>query len=176
MQIIQKAVQCKDKQAYYELHLAIINPLLPNSLTDKEIKILASFMAIDEKLVEDDRFNSLVRKKIMEKHKLSAGGLGNYLKSMIKKGFLTKSKITGRIKIKPFMIPEPNMQGYQFKIGYEIVKKNIEKVISNTSEEEVRLTPPKEGYQVGEENNFDHASTIIDEEDEENEQPYKMEE
>ena len=87
MEVIRKAIVCKSRMEFYELHLAIINPLLPNRLTEKEILILASFMSADERLVEDDRFNSLVRKKVMQRHQLSAGGLGNYLKAMIKKGF-----------------------------------------------------------------------------------------
>ena len=120
MQVLKKSIKCSSREEYHQLHLHIINPLLPNKLTDKEILILSSFMSIDEKLVEDDRFNSLVRKKVMEKHKLSAGGLSNHLKSMITKGFLTRSKVTSRIKIKPFVKPGDNMQGYKFRIGYAI--------------------------------------------------------
>jgi hypothetical protein len=151
MEVIRKAIPCKSRLEFYELHLAIINPLLPNKLTEKEILILASFMSVDEKLVEDDRFNSVVRKKVMQKHNLSAGGLGNYLKSMIKKGFLSKSKITGRIKIKDFMLPKSNVQGYEFKIGYKPVEetslvekmKPLQEQVNKQTEEAYKLAEEK---------------------------------
>ena len=151
MEVIRKAIVCKSRMEFYELHLAIINPLLPNRLTEKEILILASFMSADERLVEDDRFNSLVRKKVMQRHQLSAGGLGNYLKAMIKKGFLSKSKITGRIKIKEFMLPKDNVQGYEFKIGYKPIEetsvvekmKPLQKQVNKQTQENYNLAEEK---------------------------------
>lgn len=199
MEVIRKAILCKSRLEYYELHLAIINPLLPNRLTEKEILILASFMSIDEKLVEDDRFNSLVRKKVMQKHNLSAGGLGNYLKSMIKKGFLSKSNITGRIKIKDFMLPSETKQGYEFKIGYKPVEQTsaveekespLDKIIpaqrqlnKMLAEKELKSTELEkqraQEYPLTPKESF-HKSEIIDDEDEnfeeeeDNDTPYKM--
>jgi len=35
---------------------------------------------------------------------------------MIEKGFLDKNKMTNRISIKSFLLPEENSQGYQIKI------------------------------------------------------------
>lgn len=116
MKIIQKALILSNEE-YYKKHLAIINGMLPNQLTFKEIEVLAAFMEVDNKLVEDDRFNSLVRKKVMTKLNLKPGGLSNYLKSLIDKGFLTKSEITHKIKIKDYLLPEESGQGYQFKIS-----------------------------------------------------------
>lgn len=115
MNKIQKGL-ILNKDEYYVKHLSIINPVLPVQLTNKEILVLASFMCLPPSITEDDRFNSLARKKVMEKLNLSPGGLGNYLKSMIEKGFLRKSDITKRISINEVLVPEQNKQGYIFKI------------------------------------------------------------
>jgi len=116
MKIIQRALSDLDRYNYHLKHLAIINPLLPIQLSNKEIEVLAAFMYHKGELVEEDRFNSLVRKNVMDKLDLSSGGLSNHLRSMIEKGFLEKSDITKRIKIKPFLFPEDKEQGYQIKI------------------------------------------------------------
>ena len=115
MKIIQQVYKV-DNDKYYELHLNIINAILPVKLTDKELEVLASFMALDEVLTKDDYFNPVARKKVREKTGVSPGGLSNHLKSMIKKGFLVKNDITKKITIKEFLLPEEKVQGYQFKI------------------------------------------------------------
>ena len=115
MNIIRKSFELNPKD-YYVKHISIVNAVLTNSLTNKEIEVLASFMVADSKLTEDDRFNTLVRKQVMKDLSLSPGGLGNYLKSMIKKGFLNKSKITNRITILEYLMPDNTGQGYQFKL------------------------------------------------------------
>ena len=112
--IIQKALKAGGQ--YYELHLTIINPFLPERLSDKEIKVLAAFMEIEGELVEDYRFNPVVRKKVMEKLKLSPSGLSGYLKSLIAKNMLDKNEYSGRLTIAEFLIPISDNQGYQFKI------------------------------------------------------------
>lgn len=101
---------------YYKLHLSIINTILPVKLTEKEIDVLGKFMSLEKSLIEDEYFNSVTRKKVMDELNLKPGGLSNHLKSMIDKGFLSKNKITKKITIKPFLLPEEKTQGYQIKI------------------------------------------------------------
>lgn len=115
MKIIQQAFKVESEK-YYILHLEIINAVLPVKLTDKELEVLAAFMAIDKNIIEDGYFNSIARKKVMKKLNLKPGGLSNHLSEMIKKGFLIKNKVTNFITIKEFLLPEENEQGYQFKI------------------------------------------------------------
>lgn len=115
MKIIQKSFKLP-KQQYYKKHIEIINTFLPIQLTEKEIEILSSFLSLDKNIIEEDTFNSFARKIIKRDLNLSAGGLGNHLKSMIEKGFLDKNKMTNRISIKSFLLPEENSQGYQIKI------------------------------------------------------------
>lgn len=114
--IVQKALTNLDSYEYHLKHLSILNQILPTQLSNKELEVLAAFMHHKGELVEEDRFNSLVRKDVMDRLNLSSGGLSNHLREMIKKGFLDKSEITKRIKIKPILFPNEGMQGYQIKI------------------------------------------------------------
>ncbi len=122
MKIIQKSFKL-DKQQYYQKHIEIINTFLPIQLTEKEIEILSHFLSLEKNIIEEDVFNSFARKIVKGKLNLSAGGLGNHLKSMIEKGFLDRNEITNRIYIKGFLIPEENTQGYQIKISKQDANK-----------------------------------------------------
>lgn len=123
MQVITNVLKV-EKYNYYVKHLEILNIILPEDkfpekLTNKEIEVLAGFMSQDKSLIEDDMFNGVVRKKVMSKVNLKPGGLGNHLKSMIDKNFLTKNEITKKIKLRSFLIPENNHQGYRIKLVKE---------------------------------------------------------
>ena len=116
MKVIQRALELTHDE-YYKKHLSIINSMLPKHLVPKEIEVLAAFMGADPKLVEDDRFNPVIRKKVMAQLGLQPGGLSNYLKALINKGCLTKSEITKKITIKEYLLPEDDGQGYRFKLS-----------------------------------------------------------
>jgi len=120
MKVITKVLQVS-KFDYYRKHLELLNVILPedkfpDKLSIKEIEVLAAFMSQDKNLIEEDMFNGVVRKKVMEKLSLKPGGLGNHLKKMIAKNFLSKSDITRKITLKSFMLPVINNQGYRLKI------------------------------------------------------------
>jgi len=105
-----------EKDDYYRKHLSIVNTLLPMYLTVKEIEVLSTFMSLDKNLIEEDMFNPVSRKRVMKELHLSPGGLGNHLKSMINKKVLDRNKITNKITIKTFLLPQEPVQGYQIKI------------------------------------------------------------
>lgn len=113
--IIRRAFTLKPRE-YYEKHLQILNIIIPANLTRKEIEVLATFMSLDKGVIEEQMINPISRRKVMEELKLSPGGLGNHLKSMIEQKALIKNDITGSIKLNPFLIPNDPMQGYQIKI------------------------------------------------------------
>lgn len=117
MKIVQKTIRLS-KEDYYKMHLNIINTLLPEQsrMVNKEIEVLAAFMSLDKNITEEDMFNTLARKQVKAKLNLSAGGLGNHLKSLIEKKHLSKNEITGRITVNPAIIPEEPVQGYQIKL------------------------------------------------------------
>ena len=120
MQVITNVLKV-DKYDYYVKHLEILNIVLPKGtfpepLSSKEIEVLAAFMSQDKNLIEEDMFNGMVRKKVMDKLNLKPGGLGNHLKQMIEKNFLDKSDITKRIVLKSYLYPVDNHQGYRLKL------------------------------------------------------------
>tara|TARA_R110000796_G_scaffold118353_5_gene232003 strand:+ start:10131 stop:10490 length:360 start_codon:yes stop_codon:yes gene_type:complete len=116
MKIIKQVISTEGRE-YYEKHLKIVSCILPTKLTQKEIEVLAFFMSLDKNLIEEDMFNSLARKKVMEGlSKMSPGGLGNHLKSMIVKQVLDRHNITKRITIKSFLIPEESSQEFQIRL------------------------------------------------------------
>ena len=123
MKIITKVVQI-DNYGYYVRHLELLNVILPygeskfpkEKMTPKEIEVLAAFMSQDKGLIDEDIFNGVVRKKVMEKINIAPGGLGNHLKSLIEKEFLDKNNITKKITVKPYLFPEDNHQGFRLKL------------------------------------------------------------
>lgn len=116
MQIITKVLKT-DNFDYYVKYLELLGPLIPlEKLTSKEIEVLAAFLSQDKSLIDEDMFNGVVRKKVMDKLDLKPGGLGNHLKAMITKKYLSKNEITKKITVKPFLIPEDNHQGFRIKL------------------------------------------------------------
>lgn len=116
MKVLQKTVKV-DKENFYKMHLNIVNSFQENKLTGTEIEVLAAFMSLDKSIIEEDMFNTLARKQVKEKlGNMSAGGLGNHLKSMITKEFLIKNEITNKITAIPSLIVEGTSQGYQIKL------------------------------------------------------------
>lgn len=114
MKIIQKSLVL-GKVEYYEMHLNIINSLIPAPLANMEIKVLALFMSLEGDLVENDRFNTEARKFVREKLEISNSGLGNYLKTLKEKGAIVES-LSGNLEIVKLLLAEKDEQFYQFKI------------------------------------------------------------
>ena len=112
MEIIKKQLKLP-KNEYYVRHLSIVNVFLPESLTPKEIEVVASFMSLEGDIALD-RFGTSARRIVMSSLKLSPGGLGNYLDSLQKKGFIKKEN--GSFTILPILHPGKQEQGYMFKL------------------------------------------------------------
>lgn len=112
MKTIRQALKLR-KQDYYEKHLSIINPMLPEHLTPGEIRVLAAFMSLDEGL-KKYMFGTTSRKEVMNTLNLSPGGLGNYLRDLKLKEFIIEEQ--GEMRILPILIPEEKQQDYQFKL------------------------------------------------------------
>lgn len=122
MKVLQKWIKTNHKE-YYKIHLTIINSLLPTKMTDKELEVVAAFLSLSPDIIEDGYFNPLARKKVLNILNISAAGLSNHLKSLIDKGFLSKTiveDVVTSITIKEFLIPENDNQGYKFKLTKEV--------------------------------------------------------
>ena len=114
MEIIKKILELEE-DVYYSTHLSIINPMLPLSLTPKEIEVLASFMSLKGDIANVDRFATSCRKIVKKKLNLSDGGIGNYIKSLRAKGFIKQNE-EGILYIPKVLFAENNIQSYMFKI------------------------------------------------------------
>ena len=114
MKPIVKKLENLTPQQYYEKHLSIVHQFLPVQLTNKEIEVLATFMALQGDVAELDRFGTQCRKIVMKKLGIVPGGLGNYLRDLISKGYI--SKVDKTYTINKYIIPNSKVQGYQFLI------------------------------------------------------------
>lgn len=111
--IISKTLRLS-KTDYYRKHLSIINPILPETMTPKEVEVLANFMALDGELSKEP-FGTTGRKTVRTKMKISPGGLGNYLTQLKDKGFILQG--THKIlRILPVLMPNEAEQLYQFRL------------------------------------------------------------
>lgn len=115
MDVIAKQLNNLSEDEYYIKHLQIINQFLPVYMTQKEIEVLGSFMALDGDIVEEDRFGTTARKIIKKKLKLSDGGLGNYLKALKEKELIIKNE-KNVLEARAMLFPSSMSQGYKFKI------------------------------------------------------------
>lgn len=98
-----------DRLNYYKVHLDVVNAFLPVKLTDKEREVLAAFMSLEGQLAED-RFGKLARAFVRKIVGLKPQGMYNYIKAFEDK----KCVING--KILPVLMPEKNVQEYNFKL------------------------------------------------------------
>lgn len=115
MKMIQKKLIGLEPEDYYIKHLQIVNQFFPDPMTNKEVGVLATFISIDGELIQKARFGTTARKMVMDKLRISPGGLGNYLKILEKKGFIYRNDYNV-FEVKDYLLPEEITQGYQFKI------------------------------------------------------------
>jgi len=113
MKVIRKKL-ILNKKDYYKIHLNIINSILPVKLTSKELEVLAVFMSLEGD-IKKDPFGTSGRKIVMSIVGISPGGLGNYLHSLKKKGFI--NIVNNKLNILNILIPEEKNQFYEFKIS-----------------------------------------------------------
>lgn len=114
MGVITKALRLP-RIKYFETHLAVINGVLPISITPREIEVLSRFMSFSGDLSSpENRFGTTARKLVKQDLGLSDGGLGNYLKSLKDKGFITTGN-DDKLKINPLLMPtSAYQQEYRF--------------------------------------------------------------
>lgn len=127
MEVIRKLLKLPP-DVYYETHLSIVNSILPVKMTPMETKVLAAFMSLEGDIAQY-RFGPSARKVVMKKLIQSPAGLSNYINSLLDKGFLIKRG--DAINIIPLLIPEAELQQYQF------VLVNLKNNTVNTNNEQV---------------------------------------
>ena len=75
------------KKVFYPKYLKLVNVILPDPLTPKEIEVLSKFMELEGDLVEEDRFGTQARTVVRNKLGFKTNSnLDNYIK-YFKKNF-----------------------------------------------------------------------------------------
>lgn len=106
-------------QKYFEVNLILTNAFLSPQMTKTEIEILAYFLSLREKGVEDI-FNTYSRSVVKrEMGNMSSASLSNHLRSLRNKEYILKDEETNRLKIVEFLIPNDNIQRYDLILKKE---------------------------------------------------------
>lgn len=111
-----------DRLDYFETHLSFINCVLPIKMTPMELKVLATYMSIEDNLAQY-RFQKIGRKLVKDRLGLSAAGLSNHIRELLRKGHMSKDEKTEELSILPILYPKGNVQDYYFRL---ILKTNAE--------------------------------------------------
>jgi len=102
-----------DNKEFYITHMSIVNALLPIKMTPKEVEIIAAFLSITGTLA-DDRFSTTGRQVVRNMLGISHQYLTNYIKSLIKKGFIQNNN--DKLELTPILFPEREEQNYIIKL------------------------------------------------------------
>lgn len=90
--------------AYYRVHLQLINPILPVKLSEKELDVLSYFLMLGD-LSRDSR------KLVREKLGMSFGSLTNHIRHLKEKGFILDGD-----ELNGVIVPNKDSQEYVFKL------------------------------------------------------------
>lgn len=107
------------EQEFFKTHINIINALLPNKLSPKEIDTLAVFMSFTGTLA-GDKFCTSGKKIAKETLAISYQQLWNLLSSLKKKGSIIENS-NGKLDILPILFPKSRIeQQYNIKLYVNI--------------------------------------------------------
>lgn len=115
MQVVRKTLELEPRE-YHTMHLKLIMPLIKVSLTEKEISVLAEFLSQPKELKDLGIFNNVSRKRVKDYLGISTAGLSNYLKELKDKKLLYVDGEFDILKVNKNVLPDEEVQGYQFKI------------------------------------------------------------
>lgn len=108
MIVLRKTLKVSPKE-FYRKHLTIINAFMPVPLAGRELDVLATFMYYGN-------FKAQTKQKICEELEISSAGLGNYMASLKKKGYIKKDDNDNYV-ITPIVIPNSGeFQMYEFTL------------------------------------------------------------
>jgi len=83
-------------------YLKLVNVILPEPLTSKEIEVLSCFMELQGDLVQIDRFGTQARAVVRERLGFKTNSnLDNYIKYFKQKGVIEKNPKTGKLALSP---------------------------------------------------------------------------
>lgn len=105
---------------YCLVNLKVMSSLVDTKMSVKEIEVLATFLSLDPGLTGSSMFNPEARKEVMKRCNLSAGGLGNHLRSLKKLKVVIKDPVNGILKVNPVLVPGSFEQSYNIRLKKEL--------------------------------------------------------
>ncbi len=100
---------------YYVLHLRLLNVFLEEAMTETEIMVLASFMAIENPIAMEDRFNAVFRREVSSVIQMKANAITFHLGNLKRKGVIKEDAI-GRLFVWKILWPDSDFSRYEFVI------------------------------------------------------------
>lgn len=100
---------------YYLTHLRLVNAVMPVRMTEKQLEVLAEFMA-------QDSFDSRAKKAVRDKLNLTPPNLSNHIKELVLKGFVIQymdERARRRYKLHDLIKIKPDQTQYQFLLVNE---------------------------------------------------------
>lgn len=118
---IKKILNTYTEKEFTKVHLNILNALLPNKMTNKEIDVLVEFINLESTIIKiDGVFGSSSKKVVRKSLSMSSSQLNNIIKSLTDKKMIYLDKgnlaIRSYLNIKPIRGNEPYNIIYNFKL------------------------------------------------------------
>lgn len=111
-----RKVETLSRDMFFKIHLSLLNVMLSirlESMTPKEVEVLATFMALEGDIA-GLRFGSSARKIIRKKLDMSESGLSNHMRELLRKGYIKNTE--NGIAIHSKLNIESNEHVYWFKL------------------------------------------------------------
>ena len=105
---------------YYERHVMLVNAILGNPLTGREVEVLGIVLHLQDQ--GQDPFSRENRALIKKKLKIESANLSNFIRGLVSKKFMKRGSDAGgkaAIIIAPGLSPGGKEEIYQFKLIHD---------------------------------------------------------
>ena len=107
---IKKVITVGNDKDFVRYHLTILNSLLPEKLTNREIDVLIEFITLDSSIISVDGLFGSTAKKVVRKNlnNMSVAQLSNIINSLVSKKFLHSVEGSDDLQIRSWVNIKPN--------------------------------------------------------------------
>lgn len=121
---IKKVITVTNEKDFVRYHLTILNALLIDKLTNREIDVLIEFITLEQSIIEVDGLFGSTAKKVVRKNlnNMSVAQLSNIITSLTNKKFLHSTEGNDDLVIRSWVNIVPNtetvIEGDKYHINY----------------------------------------------------------
>ena len=107
---IKKVITVGNDKDFVRYHLTILNSLLPEKLTNREIDVLIKFITLDSSIISVDGLFGSTAKKVVRKNlnNMSVAQLSNIINSLVSKKFIHSVEGSDDLQIRSWVDVKPN--------------------------------------------------------------------